>query len=91
MEDVKLAKGQEINNISLRSSDNGGIILSFCIYTQSPSKNQNGWDDRTETYEAEEFESKVLPRIIMLYRLDYENRMKGNKPKEEKPITAKGY
>lgn len=84
MEDIKLSKNQEINNISLRSSDNGGIILSFCIYTQTSSKNQNGWDDRTETYENEEFESKVLPRITMLYKLDYENRMKMGKKDKSK-------
>lgn len=91
MEEIKLSKNQEINGISIRSSDNGGIILSFTIYTETPSKNQSGWDDRTETYEAEEFESKVLPRITELYKMDYENRMKGKKPKGgDMPMKAKG-
>ena len=63
---IALKKGQEIQGISLEKSDNGGFVLRYTVYTSAPTKNQNGWDDKTFTYTSDQ-KKEAFDHLVSIY------------------------
>lgn len=74
MEPISLTKNQEVNNIRVSIADNGGLVLTYTLYTPSLANSDSKWDEKTEIYSEEEIETTALPRIMELYRADIANK-----------------
>ena len=78
MEEISLTGQQTLDSIRVDIADNGGAVLKYTIYTPSGKHSESTWDEKTEIYEDEEIETKLLPRITQLYRTEIA-RKKGEK------------
>ena len=74
MEAIKLGKNQEIQSIRLEPADNGGVILSYEIYSPAATHMESTWDNKKEIYKEDEIETIVFPRILELYKDSYNNK-----------------
>lgn len=90
VEPIKLGKNEELESIRVKSADNGGCIISYTLYTPSGTHSESKWDEKTEVYGEGEFEEKVIPRIVELYKADYYSKMGKNVSKDSddaRPIS----
>lgn len=90
LEPIKLKKGQEIEYISCDVGDNGGAVLHYTIKKTAATYDKEERDSRTEIFSEEEFETKALPRILELYKANYEAKKNGVGKKDSDKVMSRG-
>ncbi len=68
MDDIKLKKGQAIQNVSARKTDNDGFVLRFTLYKESKTYSESQWEDKEYSYPAGS-KDQVLADVAKLYEL----------------------
>ena len=79
MEELKaitLSETQEIESIRVDIADNGGIIVSWSIYTPSKAKSESRWDEHKEVFDKSE---DALERIKGLFSAEINRKSKSKK------------
>jgi hypothetical protein len=74
LQPIKLKKDQEIEYVSMNVGDNGGCVINYTIRTKAASYDKETHDSRTEIFGDTEVDSKALPRIMEIYKANFENK-----------------